>query len=177
MDAGEGSDAERDVASRNVTKPYTFIFCEDARGIRFFENLARRFVGNPFEIKVKSLKGPFDIKGERVISAAAYSAHKIIVVLDAHGKQGFEDKIVHGLKTVVGENCKLSVVVCEHSIEDWLVANECIELKGKTALEYLKREKGYEKRHLPGYAERIKLDILKEKSPSFRKFFDSLLDP
>jgi hypothetical protein len=130
------------VASRNVTKPYTFIFCEDARGIRFFENLARRLVGNPFEIKVKSFKGPFDTKGERVISAAAYSAHKIIVVLDAHGKQGFEDKIFHGLKTVVGENCKLSVVVCQHSIEDWLVANECIEVKGENRFRILEEGKG-----------------------------------
>ena len=176
MDAGEGSDAERDVV-RNVIKTNTFISCEDARGIRFFEILARRLVGNQCRIKVMSFKGPFDSKAEHAIKAAAYSAHKIIVVVDAHGKHGLADRIFHGLKTVVDEGCKLSVVVCEHSIEDWLVANECKELKRETALEYLKRDRDYAKRHLPGYAERIKPDILKLKSPSFRKFYESLLDP
>ncbi len=168
MDAGEGSDAERDVALRDVNKPIKYIFCEDAYGREFFRKLVSKLGENPLGIKVKSFKGPFDKKGRRVVAAAAYSAHKIIVVIDSEGKEGVEDAIINQLKDAVPQHCKLSVVVCENSIEDWLVANECKELK---------RDRGFAKRHLPGYAERIKPDILKQKSPSFRKFYESLLDP
>ncbi len=177
MDAGEGSDAERDVALRDVNKPIKYIFCEDAYGREFFRKLVSKLGENPLGIKVKSFKGPFDKKGRRVVAAAAYSAHKIIVVIDSEGKEGVEDAIINQLKDTVPQHCKLSVVVCESSIEDWLVANECKELKRETASEYLKRDRGFAKRHLPGYAERIKSDILKQKSPSFRKFYESLLDP
>jgi hypothetical protein len=177
MDAGEGSDAERDVALRNVNKPIKHIFCEDARGREFFKKLASRLAGTQSRIKVTSFKGPFDVEAEKAVKSAEFAAHKIIVVLDAHGEQGKEAEINNRLKHVVSHNCKVDVIVCENSIEDWLVANECVELRRESALDYLKRERGYEKRHLPGYADRIDAGMLARKSSSFRRFYESLLDP
>jgi len=177
MDAGEGSDAERDVALRDVNKPFIYIFCEDAYGKLFFKWLVDKINVESSRIRVGSFKGPFDSKAEIAVKAASYSAGKIIVVLDRHGKQSMEKEINDKLKNVVAQRCKFTVVVCENSIEDWLVANDCIEVKENTALDYLKRIRKYEKRHLPGYAARLKLDKLLIKSPSFKKFYENLLDP
>ncbi|MEM4574013.1 MAG: hypothetical protein QXF45_05700, partial [Candidatus Caldarchaeum sp.] len=64
---------------------------------------------------------------------------------------------------VTDERSKGRVVVIEKSVEDWIVANECIDPRRENALKYLKHQHRYEKYKLPGYRERIDPEKLAQK--------------
>lgn len=175
MDEGEEADAQRDVALPASVKPI-YIICEDQYGKLFFQNLCRR-ISNRINVKVKSAKGRGRIPYEapRIIKAAAQDYRKFIVVFDSDGENNAEQEIQQKLTSELSQynlQIELIVVACNPCIEEWIVANMC--LNDAKPLEFLKRNHKYEKRHLPGYADRLDIDIPSSKSQSFRKFFDAL---
>lgn len=139
------------------------ILCEDTYGKLSFEKLIKKLKNTEalrLEIIVKSIKGPFDSKAARAVKAASMNG-VVIVVVDAHGSntREVEDRI----KKECGTTDGLRVVVIEKSVEDWIVANECIDPRRENALKYLKYQHRYEKYKLPGYGERIDPEKLAQK--------------
>ena len=68
------------------------------------------------------------------------------------------------------------VVVCGYSIEEWICLGMCVGKLDHDCIDYLRHKHGYEKRHLPSYADRIKLQELESKCSGFRSFISSLDD-
>lgn len=176
MDEGEEADAQRDVALPASVKPI-YIICEDAYGEIFFKKLCKR-ISNHIKARVESSKGKGRIPyhAPRIIKAAAQNYHKFIVVFDSDGENNAEQRIQQELIKELSENdlqIELIVVACNPCIEEWIVANMC--LNTNKPVDFLKQNRKYEKRHLPRFVDEIDVDRLRDKSQSFRKFYEALL--
>ncbi|GBC68399.1 hypothetical protein HRbin01_00080 [archaeon HR01] len=153
-----------------------YIICEDQYGKLFFQNLCKK-ISNCIKVKVKSARGRGRIlyHAPRIIKAAAENYRKFIVVFDSDGENNAEQEIQQKLTRELSKDnlqIELIAVACNPCIEEWIVANMC--LNEAKPLEFLKRNHGYEKSHLPGFADRLDIGTLLSKSQSFRKFYDAL---
>lgn len=151
------------------------ILCEDAYGKIFFERLVKiMFKQTALPLRIKSTKGPFDTKAIRVAKAVAIDG-PVIIVIDGHGKD--KAQYEREIQSKCADIERLHVIVIENSIEDWLVVNECMDIKKVNALQFLRNERQYKKNKLPSYADRIDIQQLSAKSESFRRFMEALNDP
>ena len=157
------------------------ILCEDAYGRRFFELLIKRlydegFLDRRISVgKVKSLRGKFNRAHGRKIASMKLSYDRIVIVVDSE-ERNKDDVSREVYSFIEDEETKriTRVVVCGYSLEEWICLGECLEKVKRECLEHLIRERGYRKRNLPSYADRIDLHALRDKSIGFGDFLNAL---
>ena len=102
--------------------------------------------------------------------------HHVVLFYDGEGKRDIvEARLWEHVPPRFKKKNKVSVVVNDFEIEEWICACKGIKCYSKPHDEldlYLQRREGrrYLKRHLPRFAGELDVDVLLEKSRSFRAF-------
>ena len=153
-----------------------FVFLtEDCFGRIFFKKFfSKKAEKNIFSGQLKRSRScPPGSKMGRIISANSDNADRIIVIADADGKNREEmEQRIH--KYVGSEHAnRVRIVMLDYEIEEWICYSQGIKFDDQKPSAVLKHKKGYEKRQLPTYAERLDCKKLRD-CGSFRRLLSAL---
>lgn len=107
-----------------------------------------------------------DNKLRRKVNASFTDADRVIVLMDADGQP--HSKKTEIIKQYLGHKHldRVRIVLLDHEIEEWICYSEGIPIRGEKPSKILKHHQNYQKRHLPGYAEKLDCKKLAD-CPSF----------
>lgn len=162
------------------------IFTEDRYGGAFVKKLINRliylgFISKNISVKTRLFVGRCNPKVYRQVKAAHIDYDKIIILMDAHGRD--VKKIEASVKRHIPKECreKVHIVILNYEIEEWICYGLGIKFNQKPSEslnEYLMKHRGaeerYEKYMLVSFADKINLNRLCS-YPSFRNFLNALL--
>lgn len=140
------------------------VFCEDAYGREFFKRLVNwlkdeKKVPRALQMTVDRLAGLCNTKSERQIRAAASISDRIIVVVDAHGRQAekVEREVLEHVPNRLRKN--VQTIVLDYEIEEWVCVSRHLRFGNKPS-DTLKHQIDYEKYKLPSLVSELNFDIL-----------------
>ncbi|MGC8600714.1 MAG: hypothetical protein ACP5LX_06665 [Nitrososphaeria archaeon] len=158
------------------------IITEDSYGCDFFKNIIKRLDldlrPDCHQVPAKSAK--------RGRIANASNADKIIVTVDGDGSKNINsvhEEQMNIIKKAIKANgmfdkikMKLSIIVFEWEVEEWITASLGINASGVKPSDVLRTRIGYEKRDLPFFAEKLNFKSLRSVK-SFSDFEKAITDP
>lgn len=153
-----------------------FVFLvEDSFGRIFFKKFfAKKAEENIFSGQLKrSYNYPPGSKMGRIISANSDNADRIIVIADADGKN--REEMERRIYRHVGSEHanRVRVVMLDYEIEEWICYSQGIKFDDQKPSDVLSHKKGYQKKQLPAYAERLDCKKLQD-CGSFRRLLSAL---
>ena len=107
-----------------------------------------------------------DNKLRRKVNASFTDADRVIVLMDADGQS--HDKKTEKIKQYLDHkylDC-VRIVLLDHEIEEWICYSQGIPIREEKPSKILKHHQNYQKRHLPGFAEKLDCKKLTD-CPSF----------
>jgi len=162
------------------------IYCEDSYGGDFFRRLVARLIKESvienIKIETQKIPGPCWTKTERQIKASLAFYDAILLIVDAEG--GDRKTVRQRLMKHVpkGQKTKVRPIIFDFMIEEWICLGLGIKHGSRPSedLSAWKREnegatQKYQKRQLPGFAEKIDLSKL-ENDKNFKTLLKALND-
>lgn len=153
-----------------------FVFLvEDCFGPNFFKKFfSKKAEENIFSGQFQgSYSYPLGAKMGRIIGANLGDADRVIVIADADGQDPEEKK--QRIHKYVGSRHanRVRIVMLDYEIEEWICYSQGLKFGDQKPSAVLKHKKGYQKRQLPTYAERLDCDKLQD-CGSFRRLLSAL---
>lgn len=159
------------------------LFTEDKHGKDFFKKLVHKLkekgiISREIDCEYGSRFRLCNVKmSQRAIKEAASSFDRVIIHVDADGPKRKGkirgDMELHLEHVPRNLREKVRLLIIDHEIEEWICVSERLRFGREKLSHVLKRERGYEKRKLPRYAERLNFKILRD-YPSFKEFLEFL---
>lgn len=162
------------------------ILAEDSYGASFVLSLLEKIGLRSRVGYCRRFAGPCNTKSFRQMAAAAQDYERVVILVDGDwNPASVEERILAHLQRLKeGLRAKVSIVVVESEIEEWVC--KCLELSlgrgqkpSEVLSQYIQRERGvkYEKWMLPTLARKIDVETLWRlyaDDDSFKRFVDAV---